>query len=35
LHCAPLLQGMLKAAAQVNLPTTGQPVKIRVGIHSG
>ncbi|PNH03104.1 Guanylate cyclase soluble subunit beta-2 [Tetrabaena socialis] len=28
-------RAMLHAAAQVTLPTTGQPVRIRVGIHSG
>ncbi|KAG2499263.1 hypothetical protein HYH03_002841 [Edaphochlamys debaryana] len=28
-------QAMLRAAAGVTLPTTGEPVRIRVGIHSG
>ena len=26
---------MLREAAKVALPTTGEPVKIRVGLHSG
>lgn len=26
---------MLRAASRVRLPTTGQPVRIRVGMHSG
>ncbi|KAG2450895.1 hypothetical protein HYH02_004727 [Chlamydomonas schloesseri] len=28
-------QAMLEAAAQVRLPTTGGPVRMRIGIHSG
>ncbi|KAG2434862.1 hypothetical protein HXX76_007745 [Chlamydomonas incerta] len=28
-------KAMLRAAASVRLPTTGEPVRIRVGIHSG
>ncbi|KAG2485340.1 hypothetical protein HYH03_015921 [Edaphochlamys debaryana] len=28
-------QAMLRAASRVLMPTTGEPVKIRVGIHSG
>ena len=28
-------QALLRAAASVQLPTTGEPVKLRVGIHSG
>ncbi|KAG2434972.1 hypothetical protein HYH02_012167 [Chlamydomonas schloesseri] len=28
-------QAMLRAAASVRLPTSGEPVRIRVGIHSG
>ncbi len=30
-----LLQAMLREAAQVLLPTTGEPVQMRIGLHSG
>lgn len=29
------LQALLRAASAVRLPTTGEPVRLRVGIHSG
>lgn len=29
------MQAMLSAARQVRLPTTGEPVEIRIGLHTG
>jgi class 3 adenylate cyclase len=34
-QCPVSPQALLRAAATVRMPTTGEPVRLRVGIHTG